>query len=193
MPRRRTAADHSEPSADDTAPAVERPSKTQLKTQAHDLQKLGRALADLSDVQLARIDMPEELRAAIDDLRRTRSHEGRRRQLQLVGKRMRQVDAKPLQEALSATQLGSAKDALTLHKAEYWREALVTDDTHLTRFAAEHPALDLQQLRALVRRARGERAEQATTPEGATRYGKAWRELFQFIRPAIQTEPSSEA
>src|SRR5688572_17729391 len=98
----------------------ERPSKSALKRQAHDQQALGRALADLHDSAFAAAPMPDALREAIVELRRTRSHEGRRRQLQFVGKLMRQADIEPLREAVAAAQLGQAHDALALHRAEHW-------------------------------------------------------------------------
>ncbi len=170
--------------------STDKPSKTQRKAQAHSLQVLGRDLAKLSDHQLSVITMDDSLREAIHELRRTRTHEGRRRQLQRVGKVMRQVDAEPLRQALAASEMGGAQDALALHKAEYWRDALVADDTHFARFAAEHPNVNVASLRAIVRRARIERAVQPAAPGGATRHGKAWRELFRFIRPAINGDPS---
>src|SRR5512145_3027220 len=95
--------------------AEARPSKTRLKQQSHDLQKLGQALAALSDERLAALALPERLLDALLQYRSTRSHEGRRRQLQYVGKLMREVDAEPLREAVAAATLGSARDTLLLH------------------------------------------------------------------------------
>ena len=158
----------------------ERPSKTALKKQAHDQQSLGQALAALSDARLAAIEMPEALRDALLEYQRTRSHEGRRRQRQLIGKLMRHADLAPLQEAVAAAQLGHAHDALALHRAEHWRVELVADDEALTRWVAQHPATDAQQLRALVRNARKEAALPAEQ-----RHGRAWRELFQFLKPML--------
>jgi ribosome-associated protein len=162
----------------------ERPSKSALKRQAHDQQALGQALADLPDAALAAAPMPESLRDAVVELRRTRSHEGRRRQLQYVGKLMRQADIEPLREAVAAAQLGRAHDSLALHRAEHWRAELMADDDALTRWMAEHPDTDLQRLRALIRSAR---KDAALAPE--QRHGRAWRELFQFIKPLLATEP----
>ena len=124
---------------------VERPSKTALKKQAHDQQALGEALAALPDTRLAAIEMPEALRDALHEYQRTRSHEGRRRQRQHIGKLMRQADLAPLQEAVAAAQLGRAHDSLALHRAEHWRVELVANDEALTRWLAEHPATDAQQ------------------------------------------------
>lgn len=158
----------------------ERPSKTALKKQAHEQQSLGEALAGLSEARLAAIEMPEALRDALHEYQRTRSHEGRRRQRQRIGKLMRQADIAPLQQAVAQAQLGHAQDALALHRAEHWRTELVADDDALTRWLAEHPDSDAQQLRSLIRNAR---KEAALPPE--QRHGRAWRELFQFLKPVL--------
>jgi ribosome-associated protein len=158
----------------------QRPSKTALKKQAHEQQALGEALAGLSEARLAATAMPENLRDALHEYQRTRSHEGRRRQRQHIGKLMRQADIAPLQEAVADAQLGRAQDALALHRAEHWRVELVANDEALTRWLAEHPGSDAQQLRTLIRNARKE----ATLPP-EQRHGRAWRELFQFLKPVL--------
>jgi ribosome-associated protein len=158
----------------------QRPSKTVLKQQAHERQALGEALAALTEARLSAIAMPEALRDALHEYQRTRSHEGRRRQRQLIGKLMRQADIAPLQEAVAEAQLGRAQDALALHRAEHWRVELVADDEALTRWLAEHPDSDAQQLRSLIRNAR---KDAALPPE--QRHGRAWRELFQFLKPVL--------
>lgn len=160
--------------------ADDRPSKTALKKAAHDLQALGDALAALPAERLAALDMDEGLRDAIVELRRTRSHEGLRRQRQYVGKLMRSQDVSPLAQAVAESHLGSARQTLLLHRAEALRQSLVDDDAALTRLVAEHPDCDVQRLRNLVRQAR---REAALPPE--QRHGRAWRELFQFIKPLV--------
>jgi ribosome-associated protein len=164
----------------DTVANGERPSKTALKRQAHEQQALGEALAALPDARLATLEMPEALRDALLEYQRTRSHEGRRRQRQHIGKLMRQADLAPLQEAVAEAQLGRAHDALALHRAEHWRVELVANDEALTRWLAEHPATDAQHLRTLIRNAR---KDAALPPE--QRHGRAWRELFQFLKPVL--------
>jgi len=159
----------------------DRPSKTELKRAAHDMQTLGDALAALSNERLAALPMDELLRDAIVELRRTRSHEGRRRQRQYVGKLMRQADIEPLAQAVAEAELGSARQTLALHQAEALRLSLVADDQVLTEFMAQHPGCDAQQLRSLIRAAR---KEAALPPQ--QRHGRAWRELFQFIKPYVQ-------
>jgi ribosome-associated protein len=160
-----------------------RPSKTQLKQQSSALQKLGLELAGLPADRLDAIDMPEPLRAAIDEYRRTKSHEGRRRQLQYVGKLMRGTDEGPLREALAEATIGSARAKLALHEAERWRAELIADDGALGRWLERHPDTDTQQLRSLVRAARRDAA--GLEPEA--RQPKSFRDLFQFLKPMIST------
>ena len=164
----------------DSAAADARPSKSQLKRDMLELQSLGEALAELPPQRLAATEMPEALRAAIDEYQRTRSHEGRRRQMQYIGKLMRQADAEPLREAVAAVRLGTARESLQLHEAERWRAELVADDSAVERWAQAFPQSDLQQLRSLVRAARVDAAADA-----GQRGGRGWRALFQFVKPFV--------
>ena len=164
-----------------------RPSKTRRKKESHDLQALGEALVEMPDNRLDALPMPEILLDAIREYRRTRSHEGRRRQMQYIGKLMRRADPEPLREAVAALQLGQARDSLAQHQAEHWRVVLLADDAALERWAGEHPDSDLQQLRSLVRAAR---KDAAATPE--QRSGKAYRDLFRFIRQQQHTETAHD-
>ena len=170
-------------------PDDDRPSRTQLKAQMLALQELGQALCDMPAQRLAQIAMPEALRDAIAQMHHTRSHEGRRRQLQFIGKQMRAADEAPLREAVATFKLGSARDTLRLHLAEHWRDQMVLDDAAVTRWATEFAASDLQQLRSLVRAARSDAAK---APE--QRNGRGYRALFQFIKPWLEeSAPDSAA
>lgn len=169
-------------------PAEDRPSKTALKKQAHDLQRLGDALADLPPHQLAGIPMSDRLREGIETLQATRSHEGRRRQRQYVGKLMRHEDVEPLREGLAKLKLGTMQSTLLLHQIEAWRAQLCSPegDGHLTRFLQTYPQTDAQQLRSLIRACR---KEAALAPE--QRHGRSWRDLFQMIKAVVTAHPSS--
>jgi ribosome-associated protein len=166
-----------------------RPSKTRRKQDSHDLQKLGTALVEMSAERLRKLDLPENLLDALLTYQNTRSHEGRRRQMQYIGKLMRGVDAQPLREAAASERIGPAREALALHQAERWRAELMVDDDALTRFAAEHPNADVQQLRSVIRNAR---KDAALVPE--KRSGRHFRELFQMIRDlAAPARPEAAA
>lgn len=159
----------------------DRPSKTQLKQKSQDLQDLGLAVAALSDERIARIEMSDALREAIETYRRTRSHEGKRRQMQYVGKLMRKADEDALREAVAAATIGSARETLLLHEAEMWRAELIADDDALTRWLQAHAECDTQQLRSLVRAARRDAA--GLVPEA--RQPRSYRELFLFLKPHL--------
>jgi ribosome-associated protein len=104
--------------------------------------------------------------------------------MQYIGKLMRGADVEPLREIVAAARLGTARDALRLHETEKWRAELLADDEALTRWAAEHPESDLQQLRSLIRSARSD-AKPDEAPGVVPRHGRAFRELFQFIREQL--------
>src|SRR5688500_17532957 len=130
----------SDPSADsDDGEFYDRPSKTQLKKDSHELQTLGEALVALPDNRVVDLPISERLRDAVAEYKRTRSFEGKRRQMQYIGKLMRKDDVEPIREAVTAMQLGRAKDSLALHEAERWRVELIASDDALTRWTAEHP------------------------------------------------------
>lgn len=162
--------------SEDAPPFLERPSKTRRKAQSHALQDLGEALAALPEDRLDALDLPERLRDAFAEWHRTRSHEGRRRQMQYIGKLMRGVDEAPLREAVAAQALGSAESTLALHRLETWRAELIASDDAVTRWLAEHPHTEGQRLRQLVRQARAAQA----APE--QRQARAFRELFQLLK-----------
>ena len=172
----RPAADAAADDRHDTAPP-ERPSKTRRKAESHDLQALGESLLELGDEHLGTLGLDETLVDALRSARRIRSHEARRRQMQLIGKLMRSADVELARVAVAERRLGRARDSLALNAAERWRAELIADDAATTRFAREHADADVQQLRALVRNAR---KDAASAPE--QRSGRAYRELFRFIR-----------
>jgi ribosome-associated protein len=155
-------------------PAAERPSKSQRKRDMTALQALGESLLRLSAAELARIDLPEPLREAVAETARISSHEGRRRQLQYIGKLMRQVDPEPLRAAIDDAT-GESKQAVALmHRCERMRDALLADDAALDAVLADLPRADVQQLRAMIRAARREHKD--------GRPPRHSRQLYRWLR-----------
>lgn len=152
------------------------PSKTRRKAESHALQKLGAELVELSRERLAAMPLPENLAEAVRQAQRITAHEGRRRQLQYIGKLMRDIDPAPIQEQLDVWRGQSKAEIARQHGLERLRERLIADDAALTEFAQNHPGVDLQAMRSLIRNARRETAE--------GRPPKAFRELFKVIRDA---------
>ena len=155
----------------------DRPSKSQLKRDMTALQKLGEELLAMPESRWEPLALPEILYDALRHAKKITNFEGKRRQIQYIGKLMRKIDADPVREAVATYKLGHAQDSLRLHESERWRERLLADDAALQEFLTAHVDVDIQQLRNLVRAARKDAANE---PE--KRSGRAFRELFQFIK-----------
>jgi ribosome-associated protein len=149
-------------------------SKTRRKKEMHELQALGVALVELPESQLAAMQLADELREAVLEAKRIKSHEGKRRQLQYIGRLMRDVDPVPLRAQLDALTGYSAQEAARHRRLEALREKLLADDEALTAYISEHAGADLQALRTLIRNARREQKE--------GRAPRAFRELFRVLK-----------
>ena len=157
---------------------AQRPSKSQRKADAHALQSLGTKLIGLHPAQLDQVPLPDILREAVDTARRIRSHEARRRQLQYIGKLMRNVDAAPIRAKIDSWQSAAVESTTRQHLLERWRDRLLTEPDALAELAVAFPAADRQQVRTLIRNAQRER-EQNKPP-------RSYRALFQLLRDIIQ-------
>ncbi len=155
----------------------ERPSKSQLKREMTALQKLGSVLVESPRDRVKRVPMPEDVLEAILECQKITSHEGRRRQLQYVGKKMRTLTEEEvaiIQSTVDGWRGTSRAEAAALHAVERQRDKLLADDGALTELCAQHPELDVQQMRTLIRNARKEQAE--------SKPPKAYREIFQILK-----------
>ena len=155
----------------------DRPSKSQLKRDMTALQKLGQELIDQPRDRVKRVPMPEDVRDAILECQLIKDHEGRRRQLQYVGKKMRTLDedeVAAIQRTIDSWKGLSKADTAAMHAMERRRDKLLTDDKALTVLLSENPELDVQHLRTLIRNARKEQAENKPP--------KAYREIFQILK-----------
>jgi ribosome-associated protein len=153
-------------------------SKTRRKLQMRELQDVGAELVKLSDEQLARLDLPEVLRDAVRDCKRFTKHEAVRRQLQYIGRIMRDYDAGPIVAQLDALSAPSRRQAALFHAAERWRREMLADPVAIEAFLSEFPEADPHALRRLVAAAREERAAEVKPRE--------YRELFHWLNALIQ-------
>ncbi|EKS9884787.1 ribosome-associated protein [Burkholderia pyrrocinia] len=179
---RKTRIQPIEHAVEDDDNGYDRPSKSQLKREMHALQELGQALVDLPKDALKRMPMPEALADAVREARRITDHEGKRRQLQYVGRVMRSLaddETAALRTALDAQRGVNKAATARLHWIERTREQLLASDDALTEFLRQHPDADIQEGRTLIRNARKE-AQQGKPP----RY---FRELFQWVKTASGT------
>lgn len=165
----------------------DRPSKSQLKREMNALQELGAELVAEARDRIKRIPMPEDVREAILTCQQITDHEGRRRQLQFVGKKMRTLDEAELaviKDTINSWKGASKAETAALHALERQRDKLLADDTALTALRDRFPQIDMQHLRTLIRNARKEQAENKPP--------KAYREIYQILKTLHAEEKASK-
>lgn len=158
---------------------IEYVSKSQMKRDMHSLQELGEKLVDLSNEQIQQLTLPETLVDAVLQAKAIKKHGARKRQLQYIGRLMRDVDADDIRKQYDDATQQSATAVAQLHKVEKWRERLLEDeDQALQDLLRQHPDADRQQLRQLLRTARLERLNNKPP--------RAYRKLFHFIKDLVE-------
>ena len=168
-------------------------SKSDLKKEMDALQDLGKELMGLRADLFNRLQLPDILVGALAEAKRITNFEGKRRQMQYVGKLMRKLDESEvaaINAALTEQKEGSSIEKALLHAAEQWRDRMIVSDDAVAQWINEAPETDIQQLRSLVRQARKDMpsAHDAKVQEStgqATRKGRAYRELFQLVRDHV--------
>lgn len=175
-------------------------SKTDLKKYSDRLQELGESLLTLRADLMKRLELSEKLVDAVAEAKRITNFEGRRRQMQFIGKLMRGLPEDTIaavEAALDEQNKGSAKGTLSLHQAEQWRDQLIADDDALTRWLHIDTEADVQQLRALIRQARKDaqaaQVQAQEQPGEAVRHGKAYRDIFQLVKAVLTRNDADDA
>ena len=153
------------------------PSKTRRKAAMHALQDLGEAMVRLTPARLAALALPERLADAIAEARQITRWEARRRQMQFIGRLMRDVDPLPIQARLEQWEGAPNAEKARLAQVERWRTRLLSEGDTLDRLCVEHPRADRPRLEALVTRVRDERAH-GQPPH-------AYRELFRALNALL--------
>jgi|TARA_R110000822_G_scaffold187752_19_gene326856 ribosome-associated protein len=154
-------------------------SKSALKREMTALQKIGEELVDLPSAKLAKIPMPEILEDAIMLARRLKNREGKRRQLQYIGKIMRTIDHEAIKERLNSFDQQSKSFRQQFHRLEQWRDQLIADgDQALDELLNESPKLDRQHLRQLIRQAHKETSQNKSPA--------ASRKIFKYLQENIE-------
>jgi ribosome-associated protein len=114
-------------------------SKSQKKRDMLALQALGQELLALTPEVLRKMTLPEELLEAVLEAKRipTSKHGGMRRQVQYIGRLMREIDAAPIAEQLQAQTAPSKQQTALHHLAERWRDRILADATAIAAFVNE--------------------------------------------------------
>lgn len=154
------------------------PSKTRLKAEADAAQEIGRQLVALSKDKLKKLALEESLMDAIAEAKRITSNGAIRRQLQYIGRLMRETDLAPIVEQLQKWEGKHQEENARFHHMERWRSRLLEDAKATELFIAEYPHTPVQQMRTLIRNANKEHA--------AGKPPKSSRELFKMIRELME-------
>ena len=133
----------------------EGPSKSELKRQMTERQKLAEVLAALSSDALKTIPLDEAIKTAIAETNKIKSFEA-------------------IQKRLDAIQGVSKAETAKLHFLESYRDRLIANDEAFTKMIEQYPDMDIQNMRTLIRNARKEK-EQNKPP-------KAYREIFRVLK-----------
>lgn len=156
-------------------------SKSQRKRDMHALQSLGEELVKLSKDQFEKIILPEDIHDAVIDARNIHQRGAHKRQLQYIGRLMRNIDPAPIQEQINTLKGQSTQAAQTLHTIERWRDQLLENgDQVLEKLLEQYPQIDRQYIRQLLRNAHKE--TKANKPPKST------RALFRYLRDTISGE-----
>lgn len=163
--------------------ATEGPSKSQLKREAHALLELGRTLVELPEARLAALPLDDKLRDAVELARRIHARSGRKRQIQYIGKLLRNGDPQPVIDALEAIRQEDRRAARTFHQLEDWRERFIHEgDDAVGDWLAQYPETDRQHLRQLIRQAQKDYRD--NKPKGP-------RALFRFLREVTEQQAAA--
>lgn len=150
-------------------------SKSQKKRDAHALQEFGTELVKLTNNELATLPIPDELLDAIKIAKSTKSHGAKKRQLQFIGKLLRNIDSDELLNAYERLKNEDDLKSAKFHEIEQWRERLLNqEDNALTEFIHKYQPENIQLLRQLIKKASLEKKNNSKP--------HAYRELFRFIR-----------
>lgn len=152
-------------------------SKSEIKRDSEHLKKLGTELIELTPQNLEKIPLDDDLKDAIRQAQGFKL-EARRRQIQFIGKLLRNRAPEPIQDALDKVKNRHNQQQALLHKLELVRDQLVNmGDASLNHLMEEYPDLDRQHLRTLIRGAQKEKE--------ANKPAKNYREIFQYLKATI--------
>ena len=157
-------------------------SKSQKKRDMLALQDIGVELVGLSSEAINKLALPENLRTAVTDAKRIpkSKYGGMKRQMQYIGRLMREIDPLPIIDQLSALKAPNKKQTALHHLAERWRERLLQDDTALNAFINEFADADTDLLARYIQASKDDKAK--------NRPPKHYRLLYTQIHDLIVTQ-----
>ena len=152
-------------------------SKTELKREAKNVHEFGNILASLTELQIAQIDLPENILDAIKDLKNIKKGSAKKRQSLYLAKLLREIDLSKAQDFVNQIKFESQTEIRRIHEAEYWRDKLISDVSNLTNIIEKAQNVDIQRLRSLVINSQKEIKNQKSK--------KNQKELFIYLKEIL--------
>lgn len=157
-------------------------SKSELKRDMDELKAIGSRLMDMKPSMLDKLPLNDRLREALDESKRIKSHNARKRHLGFIGKLLKDQDIEPIQKYLDSLDSSSEEYNRRFHQLERWRDRLIAEGQDvLTEYLKKYPEADHQHIRQLVRNAKKE-AQQEKPPAAS-------RKLFKYLREVDEENP----
>ena len=152
-------------------------SKTELKREAKNVHEFGKILASLTELQIAQIDLPENILDAIKDLKNIKKGSAKKRQSLYLAKLLREIDLSKAQDFVNQIKFESQAEIRRIHEAEDWRDKLISDVSYLTNIIDKAQNVDIQRLRSLVINSQKEIKKQKSK--------KNQKELFNYLKEIL--------
>lgn len=156
----------------------EEQSKTSRKKEMQALQEIGEQLVELPSQRLSELDLPEKLMDAVTEAKRLTQFGAIRRQMQYIGRLMREVEVDEIRDRLVLWDSQSKENAAELHQVERWRTRLLDEQGVFEEFARAYPKADMTHIRNLVRSVQKDRL--------ADKPPKQFRTLFRELRDIVR-------
>ena len=152
-------------------------SKTELKKDSKKIQEFGRRISELTINNIEAFKFPSNIYEATIDLKNIKSNSAKNRQVQYLGKLLREIDLTDAFLIMKQLKVSSQKEIQRNHIIEDWRDKLLSNNDSITQFVDEYPKIDRQSLRQTISNAQKD-----------NKSPKYSRQLFKLIKDIIMAK-----
>ena len=152
-------------------------SKTELKKDSKKIQEFGRRISELTINNIEAFKFPSNIYEATIGLKNIKSNSAKKRQVQYLGKLLREMDLTDAFLIMKQLKVSSQKEIQKNHIIEDWRDKLLSNNDSITQFVDEYPKIDRQSLRQTISNAQKD-----------NKSPKYSRQLFKLIKDIIMAK-----
>ena len=152
-------------------------SKTELKKDSKKIQEFGRRISELTINNIEAFKFPSNIYEATIGLKNIKSNSAKKRQVQYLGKLLREIDLTDAFLIMKLLKVSSQKEIQRNHIIEDWRDKLLSNNDSITQFVDEYPKIDRQSLRQTISNAQKD-----------NKSPKYSRQLFKLIKDIIMAK-----